>query len=228
MNEQIEEAEDRYQHLGEIDFSIIATRLRSLSFFEDDVYLGMQAINCGVADVVITQYEYSLLQEYFKIEKTPLDTAMTVSALSQMWVFGLYEVLRLWRERKYQFAKLYANGGIDLKIENLPDDDPLNLTIANRKGQLLRYKEDGEYRKRVEKDWDRIETVYRMVELYRINLAKHCSPGKGDQIPRAPGYGRINMWCGAMDYELIEKDGYYTLMNRRDIADALRGALADA
>ena len=82
MNEQNEEAEDRYQHFGEIDFSIIATRLRSLSFFEDDVYLGMQGINCGFADAVITQYEYSLLQEYIEIEKTPLDTAMTVSALS--------------------------------------------------------------------------------------------------------------------------------------------------
>ena len=64
-----------------------------------------------------------------------------------------------------------------------------------------------------------------MTELFRMNLAKHSAPGKDRVIPRAPGYGRINRWCGAMDYELIEKDGYYTTMNRRDIADALRKTL---
>lgn len=25
-------------------------------------------------------------------------------------------------------------------------------------------------------------------------------------IPRVPGYGRINRWCGALDYELIDSE----------------------
>jgi hypothetical protein len=41
-------------------------------------------------------------------------------------------------------------------------------------------------------------------------------------FPRAPGYGRINMLCGSMDYELADRDGKYYLVNRRDIADFTR------
>jgi hypothetical protein len=186
----------------------------------------MQAMNVGIVDSVITRYEYDLLQECFEIEKTPLKASLTVSALSQMWVYGLYEVLRMWRDRKFQFEKLFKNGGIVLKIESMPDDDPLNLTIEVRKEQLTRYKDTPEYRQSIEHVWTQIEGVFRMTELFRINLAKHLAPGNGGIIPKAPGYGRINTWCGAMDYELIGKDGCYTTMNRRDIADTLRRCLS--
>jgi len=70
-----------------------------------------------------------------------------------------------------------------------------------------------------------IEPIYRIIEIFRMNLAKHCAPGKDGIMPRAPGYGRINRWCGSMDYELIDRDGYYITMNRRDIADALRACV---
>lgn len=228
MHEHDDHDDLLYVPWGQIDFSIITMGVKHLPFFEDDVYLGMQAMNVGVADSVVTQYEYELLREYLEIEKTPLETALAVSALSQMWVFGLYEVLRMWRDRRYQFDKLFKNGGIDPKIEDMPDDDPMNLTLEVRKDQLKRYRDQSEYRQTIENAWSRIEGVYRMAELFRINLAKHCAPGKDGVIPRAPGYGRINNWCGAMDYELIEKDGYYTTMNRRDIADAFRRSLSGA
>jgi hypothetical protein len=216
-----------YKSWEELDFSIITMGVKKLPFFEDDLFLGMQAMNVGVADSVITEHEYALLREYHEIERTPLEAALAVSALSQMWVYALYEVLRMWRDRRYQFEKLRQNGGIDLKVENMPDDGPLNLTTAIRKEQLLRFKDDGTYREQIEATWSRIEPIYRMTELFRMNLAKHCAPGKDGVIPQAPGYGRINMWCGAMDFELIEKDGSYTFLNRRDIADALRAFLQE-
>lgn len=225
MTEDPKEEHVPYVDLDDIDFSIITMGMKQLPFYKDDIFLGMQAMNIGVADSVITPYEYSLLREYFEIEKTPMELALVVSSISQMWVYGLYEVLRLWRDRRYQFNKLYRNGGIDLKMNYMPDDDPINLTIEVRKKQLQRYRKDSEYRDSIEATWTRIEGVYRMVELYRINLAKHCAPGKDGVMPRAPGYGRINMLCGSMDYELINKDGSYTTMNRRDIADALRACL---
>jgi len=218
-------AQREYENLNKIDFSIIGSRLRSLPFFEDDTYLSMQGINVGIADPVITHYEYALLKEQFETEKTPVEMAMAVSALSQMWIYGLYEVLRLWRDRKFQFEKLHKNGGIELKIKSLSDDDPLNHTIEIRKKQLMRYKANVEYRDLIAKTWMRIEGVYRSVELYRINLAKHCAPGKDGAHPRAPGYGRINRYCGAMDYELLDKDGAYRIMNRRDVADSLRTSI---
>lgn len=224
------DAHDNLPYLpwNQLDFSIITMGMKHLPFFEDDVYLGMQAMNVGVIDSIATDFEYRLLREYFEIEKTPLETALAVSALSQMWVYGLYEVLRMWRDRRYQFDKLFKNGGIDSKLEGMQDNDPLNLTIDIRKEQLKGYKDQPEYRQAVEDAWERIESVYRMTELFRMNLAKHCAPGSDGVIPRAPGYGRINKWCGAMDYELIVKDGNYTTMNRRDIADALRYCLSAA
>ena len=215
-----------YKSWDELDFSIITMGMKMLPFFKDDLYLGMQAMNVGIVDSVITEYEYQLLREWFEIEKTPGEMAMAVSAMAQMWIYNLYEVLRMWRDRRYQFQKLFENGGIDLKVESMPDDDPINLTIAVRKKQLLRFKSDEEYRGSIEIAWDRLEPVYRMIELFRMNLAKHAAPGKDGVIPRAPGYGRINRWCGSMDYELVDREGYYLQMNRRDIADALREYLS--
>ena len=94
-----------YQSWDDLDFSIITMGVKWLPFFEDDLYLGMQAMNVGVVDSVITEYEYALLKEWFEIERTPTETAMAVSAMSQMWVYGLYEVLRMWRDRRFQFRK---------------------------------------------------------------------------------------------------------------------------
>jgi len=219
------EADIPYKAWDDINFGIITMGLKKLPFFKDDLYLGMQAMNVGIVDSVITEYEYSMLREWFKIERTPTETAMAVSAMSQMWIYGLYETLRLWRDRKFQFQKLYDNGGIDLKVNNMSQDDPSNITIEIRKRQLIRYKEDSDYRDSVNETWEKLESSYRMTELFRMNLAKHCAPGKNGIVPRAPGYGRINRWCGSMDFELIDKNGHYTYMNRRDIADGLRNAL---
>lgn len=134
----------------------------------------------------------------------------------------------MWRDRRFQFNKLFQNGGVDLKVTSLPDDDPINLTVGVRKRQLLHYKDDESYRSKIDETWEKIELVYRMTELFRMNLAKHNAPGKDSAILRAPGYGRVNGWCGAIDYELIEENGFYTTMNRRDIAVALRAALEKA
>jgi len=216
-----------YESWEKLDFSVITMGMKKLPFFKDDLYLGMQAMNVGVVDSVVTEQEYALLRKWFEIERTPGELAIAVSALSQMWIYGLYEVLRMWRDRRYQFEKLHQNGGIDPKIEGMTDDEPLNLTIEVRKRQLLRYKKDSAYRAKIEEVWTRLEPVYRMTELFRMNLAKHCAPGKDGVVPRAPGYGRINHWCGAMDYELVDKDGYYSFLNRRNIADALRDVVKE-
>lgn len=218
----------QYEPPDRLDYSVLTMGMKMLPFFKDDLYLGMQAMNVGMVDAVITEQEYVLLREWFETEKTPGDQALAVSALSQMWIYGLYEVLRMWRDRRFQFEKLRANGGIDPKLEALPGDDPLNMTIETRREQLLRYRDDAKYRDEIERTWKKLEPAYRLTELFRMNLAKHCAPGKDGVVPRAPGYGRINRWCGAMDYELIDKDGSYSFLSRRDIADFLRKLLTEA
>lgn len=223
--EYYEHDEVPYENWAKLDFSIITMGMKKLPFFKDDLYLGMQAMNVGIVDSVITQQEYGLLRESIKNEATPTELAMAVSALSQMWIYGLYEVLRMWRERRYQFQKLIQSGGMIPKIESMSNEEPLNLTLEVRKRQMLRYRDDSFYRAEIENTWTRIEPIYRMTELFRMNLAKHCAPGKDGVVPPAPGYGRINRWCGAMDYELVGKDGNFSTLNRRDLADALRAVL---
>ena len=192
-NFDIEEHDEiPYKGWNDLDFSVITMGMKHLPFFKDDLYLGMQAMNVGIVDSVVTEQEYALLREWFEIEKTPTEMALAVSAMSQMWIYGLYEVLRMWRDRRFEFDKLHKNGGIDLKVTSMSEDDPINLTIEVRKKQLMRYKNESDYRKEIDDAWAKIEPVYRMTELFRMNLAKHCAPGKNGTIPRAPGYGRIN------------------------------------
>ena len=225
-NDDFDETHDTltYLPLDSIDFSIIVSRMKWLPFFVDDLYLGMQAMNIGWVDPIVTDYEYDLLRELYEREKTPVPEALTVSALSQMWIYSLYEVLRMWRDRMYEFKKLFKNGGINPKLSSM-DDEFINITLDIRKKQLKRYNEDEKYRAEIDTAWEHIEPVFRLVELVRINLAKHCAPGKDNMIPRAPGYGRINYECGALDYDILLKEGWYDVVNRRDIADALRKCL---
>lgn len=96
---------------------------------------------------------------------------------------------------------------------------------CKRRRQLEKYRDDQSFRDEVDYCWSQLEPFYRMIELYRMNLAKHVAPGKSNAIPMAPGYGRINMLCGALDYELIIDRNSYELLNRRDVADKLRGVL---
>jgi hypothetical protein len=64
-----------------------------------DHYLGMQALNLNIVDNFLERQEAQLLAEYMEDERTPFPAVLFVSALSQMWVFALYEFLRTWRER---------------------------------------------------------------------------------------------------------------------------------
>src|SRR5574337_1181491 len=76
----------------------LAEVLQSLPLF-DDLYLRMQATNLQIVDGFLEEQELALLKEYLQLERTPIPFLMFVSALSQLWVFGVYELLRTWRHR---------------------------------------------------------------------------------------------------------------------------------
>jgi len=44
--------------------------MKKLPFYKDDVALGMQTMNIGITDSVITEYEYSMLDAFNKDEDT--------------------------------------------------------------------------------------------------------------------------------------------------------------
>lgn len=60
------------------------------------------------------------------------------------------------------------------------------------------------------------------MEAVRVSLAKHEVRRKKNAVAVQPGYGRINRWCGAPDYDV--ENGVYSVgpINRRDIADGIR------
>jgi hypothetical protein len=63
----------------------------------DDIYLGMQAQNIAVVDMTILRhFETQALEEFFSDDdRISQQTLSVLSALSQMWVFALYELRRL-------------------------------------------------------------------------------------------------------------------------------------
>jgi hypothetical protein len=83
--------------------------LRRLPLFDEDLYLGMQATSLQVVDHIIRDMESQLLARYIEEERTPGPEAMVVSAFSQLWVLGLYEVLRTWRTRGERILEFAAS-----------------------------------------------------------------------------------------------------------------------
>ncbi len=68
---------------------------------------------------------------------------------------------------------------------------------------------------RMRDDRRRTHILFAQLEAIRVTLAKHELRGKRNSIASIPGYGRINRWCGSLDYEL--QNGQYSLgyINRR-------------
>lgn len=54
------------------------------------------------------------------------------------------------------------------------------------------------------------------LEWVRVSLAKREVGGNDKQAALTPGYGRINNWCGSLDFEL--ENGTYSMgyISRRD------------
>jgi hypothetical protein len=214
------DCEDPYPSSDDIDWSRMHVVFRQLVLF-DDMFLNMQGMNVAIVDSFVTDQEYALLREYIEIERTPTQQAMFVSALSQMWIFALYELLRTWRGRIRTLKKWKESGAIPEMLRRLERDEH-NLGALMKSRHLERVRDEPSFVLKMESHLDAMERVFRMTESIRINLAKHEVPGKSNVVVRAPGYGRINGLCGALDFELDMGDNSYQFINRRDIAEALR------
>ena len=140
-----------------------------------------------------------------------------------MWIFGAYELLRTWRERAQDVLKLHKNGGLKLKIEALRKD--IGFRHVGRElqaDQLQQVLDDSKIIAKIEEDIRLIHIPFARIEHLRVALAKHQVRGKSKKIAYAPGYGRINSWCGSLDYQLENNGVILGNISRRDIADELR------
>lgn len=155
---------------------------------------------------------------------------MLVSALSQMWAFALYELLRTWRERIRGLRKQRENGMLIRHAERLEREAEKSHNIASliRGAQARRVLDNPAVLALADGHLAAIQPAFGMLELLRINLAKHEAPGKSNVVPGVPGYARINAHCGALDFELVAGDRTTRVLNRRDIADQLRRTVVPA
>jgi hypothetical protein len=191
----------------------------NLPFFED-LFLSMQGQNVMLVDFYLRDLERGLMRRYMEIERTPFPETLIVSALSQMWIFALYELLRTWRQRVR-----------DLKQEAQKppphtQETPLSeIALMFRKDQLERVRNDAAFVTEIDEAYARIEPLFRRIEALRMNLAKHEVPKMKGVPAMAPGYGRIDLMSGSIQWQVDLGENVVDLISRRDIADYLRAAV---
>jgi hypothetical protein len=212
----------------------LAEVLRSLPLFED-LYLGIQAMNLQIVDGFLQDQEHALLREYMQAESTPIPSMMFVSALSQLWVFGIYELLRTWRQR--------VRGVLDFVYELRtvrPEDQRQFIERRQREVQkasqhalvsrwedFARAAEDPEFVSRLEQGFDKSELVFRRIESLRISLAKHEIPRSEGALALAPGYARMDEASGSIRWEIVLRGNEVDTVSRREIAKACLGLAED-
>lgn len=91
----------------------------------DDVWLGMQLRNIAIVDFgFIRPIEREAIARFVANDKIGMDVLIPLSAISQMWVFSLYEFLRTWRQRADLIIK------VSDKYDALPDRDRAEYLAA--------------------------------------------------------------------------------------------------
>ena len=211
--------------------------LQSLPLF-DNVYLKMKAMNLSMVDEFLIDLERQLLNEYIEIERTPIQSTLFVSALSQMWIFGLYELIRTWRQRVKEIAKfafeLQSLGASDRESRIREQKQKLTDESEHAHGFELwnwRYfeqaAEDNEFANELNNAFDRSERIFRRIEALRISLAKHEVPKSKGIHAMAPGYGRIDVTTGSIQWCIALKGNEVDLVSRRTIADECRQLAVD-
>ncbi|HEX4005507.1 MAG TPA: hypothetical protein VHX60_05000 [Acidobacteriaceae bacterium] len=211
-----------YSSTEEIDMWALPQSLGRLAMFAGDPYLTMQATNLGLIDRWLIDLESSVQRELLSEDRTPSDS-MFLSALTQMWLFAAYEVLRTWRQRAKEVLKLIQNSGLQLKIEGLEKELGYQHTGRElRARQLREVHENPELALKIEKDLRRTHIMFAQLEYLRVALAKHEVRGRPNAIAMAPGYGRIDNWTGSLTHELSNGRDILGYISRRQISDAIR------
>lgn len=207
--------------------------IQSLPLMNDDPYLYMQVMNLGVVDDFLLDLERQLLREYMETERTPTPDAIFVSALSQMWIFAVYELLRTWRQRCRELFEFYEHldkltgsrreAYITAKKEKLQKSSPYSDDREPfRWGPLERATIDHGFVDNVRIAFDSSEACFRKIEALRMHLAKHEMPKAQGSSTMAPGYGRIDMMNGSIYWQVFLGRNEVDIISRRGIADSCR------
>ncbi len=212
--------------------------IQALPLMDDDPYLYMQVMNLGVVDDFLVDLERQLLREYMEIERTPMPEALFASALSQMWIFAVYELLRTWRQRcraVFEFVEHLdkltepkREAYVSAKKVKLQKASPYPEELAVPQWRTFeRAANDHGFTTNVRKAFDSSERCFRKIEALRMHLAKHEMPKAPGSFAMAPGYGRIDMINGSIYWQVLLRGNEVDIISRRDVADLCRELAVD-
>ncbi len=204
--------------------------IRSIPLIADDMFLGMQALNLAVVDGYLRSMESELLALLIERETTPIPDSIVVSALSQLWIFGLYELLRTWRQRTSQLLTFEQEtarlAGQELLsrlaeeerriVERSPDRSYSKLYAK----QFRKVAQQKTYASRLRSAYFHSELPFRRLEALRVHLAKHEMPKQKGSFGLDPGYGRIDMLNGSIYWQVPLGRNEVDIVSRQSIADA--------
>jgi hypothetical protein len=200
----------------------------------DDLFLSMQAQNIALVDLmVIRGMEAQLLQAYYENDRVPIDLAMLLGGIGQMWIYYLYEFMRTWRQRAQEIITASEEHGLqetaDKKAEaRLKQRAALEKRrkhirmTPNFQGEHLERIDDPEFIAGIRAYRDNTEIMFRRLEGVRITLAKHEIPktGKYQMIAEHPGYTRYDtVFTGSAYWQFTLKDDTVDVVQRRDLAN---------
>lgn len=212
--------------------------VQSLPLMDDDPYLYMQVMNLGVVDDFLVDLERQLLSDYMKTDSTPLPDGIFISAISQMWIFAVYELLRTWRQRcrelfefEEKFGKLSGSkreAYITAKKEKLKSSSPYSNDREPFRWRALKQAiNDRGFVSNVRKAFDSSESCFRKIEALRMHLAKHEMPKAPGSSTMVGGSGRIDMMNGSFYWQVFLGGNEVDIISRRDIAASCRELSVD-
>ncbi len=221
-DDYIADQDQSFRSHNDITPDELTSALHSLELLHGELHLGLQVTNLTVIDQFIMGIEQHTLQEYIRTDKTPPE-AMFLNAQSQMWIFAAYELLRTWRARAKDVIKWAENGGLEMKAKSLEEDQGFIHSSRQMRAKQLRDVAANPTRiETIKTDLRRAHIPFSRIEHLRVSLAKHEVRGRSGSVAYAPGYGRINMMNGSLQYQLENGPVILDTISRRDIADELR------
>jgi hypothetical protein len=205
----------------------------------DDVYLGMQAQNIARVEMAVLR-----LWESYVLDEQRADPGdvqgpkyRELMALSQMWVFGLYEILRTWRERakklmdfEDELKKFPTQAERDAYLamiiveakESAKHVDQLPVYYPDHVAKIV----DSDFMRSVRDYYANMRDLWQELGAVRIAAAKHQLPGKRGVLAPAPGISLPSQYTGSMCWQvLVGNKQEKRTIERRDLADRFLGIL---
>ena len=223
MDEVLYEDEPQYDSATSIEVSALRKALCDLCLLGDDPFLSGQAFNLAIVDKWLMELEEGLQHKLITEDQTPTPEIVFLSAQTQMWIFAVYELLRTWRKRAKDMCNWESNGGLQMKLEELNKDrEFVHFGRKVRASQIQKVINKPDFINSIKEDLERTYISFTRIEAIRISLAKHEVRKRKNAVAMRPGYGWINKWCGALEYEIEIGGEVLGVVNRRDIAEDIR------